>query len=171
GHTVTGCLGYVVAALELAEQVAALGLAAEKVVLVTAVGTGGTLAGLMAGLHLISSPMQLLGIDIGKLWKAFPASIARLAGDLCAVLGEPHEFHPTHVPMIAETYAGPGYSVMTEDTAVAIRTLAESEGILLDPVYTGKAFAGLLDLHQQANCTGLTPHLPAHGRFPGPLGV
>ncbi|MBX3060803.1 MAG: pyridoxal-phosphate dependent enzyme [Anaerolineae bacterium] len=146
GHTVTGCLGYVVAALELAAQVAALGLAADKVVVVTAVGTGGTLAGLMAGLQLIGSPIQLLGIDIGKLWKAFPASIARLAGDLCAVLGESHTFHPANVPMIAETYAGPGYSVLTEGTAVAIRTLAQAEGIILDPVYTGKAFAGLLDL-------------------------
>jgi D-cysteine desulfhydrase len=146
GHTVTGCLGYVVAAAELAAQVAALGLAAEKVVIVTAVGTGGTLAGLMAGLQLIGSPMQLLGIDIGKLWKAFPASIARLAGDLCAVLGEDHTFEPTAVPLIAETYAGPGYSVLTKETAVAIHTLAQSEGILLDPIYTGKAFAGLLDL-------------------------
>ncbi|MCL4264896.1 MAG: pyridoxal-phosphate dependent enzyme [Anaerolineae bacterium] len=146
GHTVIGCLGYVAAAVELAEQVTALGLAADKVVVVTAVGTGGTLAGLMAGLRLIGSPIQLLGLDIGKLWKTFPASIARLAGDLCAVLGEPHTFLPANVPMIAETYAGPGYSVMTQNTAVAIHTLAQSEGIILDPVYTGKAFAGLLDL-------------------------
>ncbi|NKQ36674.1 MAG: D-cysteine desulfhydrase family protein [Chloroflexi bacterium] len=147
GHTVTGCLGYVVAALELQEQVEALGL--ERVMLVTAVGTGGTLAGLMAGFHLLHSPIRLLGIDIGKLWKAFPASIARLASDLCAALGEPYTFAPADVPMIEGEYAGPGYGVFTEDTAVAIRTLAQTEGIILDPVYTGKAFAGLLDLIRQ----------------------
>ncbi|HFE67346.1 MAG TPA: pyridoxal-phosphate dependent enzyme, partial [Chloroflexi bacterium] len=72
-----------------------------------------------------------------------------LASDLCAALGEPHTFAPADVPMIEGTYAGPGYSVFTEDTAVAIRTLAQTEGIILDPVYTGKAFAGLLDLIRQ----------------------
>ncbi len=168
GHTVTGCLGYVAAAIELAAQVATLGLAAEQVVVVTAVGTGGTLAGLMAGLRLLGSPIQLVGIDIGKLWKAFPASIARLAGDLCAVLGESHTFQPSHVPMIAETYAGPGYSVMTEGTAVAIRTLAQSEGIILDPVYTGKAFAGLLDLIAKGHFSPDTHLIFLHtGGLPG----
>ncbi|HUM69768.1 MAG TPA: pyridoxal-phosphate dependent enzyme [Chloroflexota bacterium] len=168
GHTVTGGLGYVAAALELAEQVAALGLATEKVVVVTAVGTGGTLAGLMAGLRLIDSPIQLVGIDIGKLWKTFPASIARLAGDLCAVLGESHTFQPANVPMIPEIYDGPGYGVMTEGTAVAIRTLAQSEGIILDPVYTGKAFAGLLDLIAKGRFSPDTPLIFLHtGGLPG----
>jgi D-cysteine desulfhydrase len=146
GHSVTGCLGYVVGALELAEQVATLGLAAEQVVVVAAAGTGGTLAGLMAGLRLIGSPIQLVGIDIGKLWKAFPDSIARLASALSATLGENHTFQPATVPLIPEVYAGPGYGVLAAETAVAIRTLAQTEGILLDPVYTGKAFAGLLNL-------------------------
>lgn len=168
GHTVTGCLGYVAAAAELAAQVAALGLVAAKVVIITAVGTGGTLAGLMAGLRLIGSPIQLLGIDIGKLWKAFPVSIARLAGDLCAVLGERHIFQPTAVPLIAETYAGPGYSVLTEETAVAIHTLAQTEGILLDPVYTGKAFAGMLDLIAKGHFSADTQLIFLHtGGLPG----
>lgn len=147
GHTVTGCLGYVEAALELQAQVEAAEL--ERVTLVTAVGTGGTLAGLMAGFHLLQSPVRLLGIDIGKLWQAFPASIARLASDLCTALGEPHTFAPADVPVIEGVYAGPGYSVFTEETEEAIRILAQTEGIILDPVYTGKAFAGLLDLTRQ----------------------
>ncbi len=168
GHTVTGSLGYVDAALEIHEQVGVLGLTAQKTVVVTAVGTGGTLAGLMAGLHLIRSPIQLLGIDIGKLWKAFPASIARLASDLCAVLGDAHEFRATAVPMIEATYAGPGYSLMPRETAVAIQALAQSEGILLDPVYTGKAFAGLLDLIQKGNFSPESHLIFLHtGGFPG----
>lgn len=168
GHTVTGGLGYVDAALEIHEQVRALGLAAQKTVVVTAVGTGGTLAGLMAGLHLMHSPIQLLGIDIGKLWKAFPASIARLASDLCAVLGDAHEFRATAVPLIEATYAGPGYSLITRETAVAIHTLAQTEGVLLDPVYTGKAFAGLLDLMQKGSFSPETHLIFLHtGGFPG----
>lgn len=168
GHSVTGCLGYVEAALELHRQVSELGLPLEKVTVITAVGTGGTLAGLMAGLHLINSPVCVLGIDVGKLWKAFPASIAHLASDLCARLGEPHKFVPADVPMIGKTYVGPGYSVFTSAAARAIRTLARHEGILLDPVYTGKAFAGMLDLVRNGR------FLPDHhliflhtGGFPG----
>ncbi len=90
GHNAVGCLGYMAGARELHEQVMALGL--EQVTVVTAVGAGGTLAGLMAGLALLDSPIKPLGIDVGKLWKAFPASIARLAGELCTALGQPHTF-------------------------------------------------------------------------------
>ena len=146
GHTPVGCLGYVDAALELHEQIEAMDWDAEKVTLVTAVGTGGTLAGLMAGLRLINSPLNLLGIDIGKLWKAFPSSLAHLATEICAILGATETFLAEDVPMIEATYAGPGYSILTDETKDAIRTLAQTEGILLDPVYTGKAFAGMLDL-------------------------
>ena len=143
GRSIAGCLGYVAGALELHEQVAALGL--EKVTVVTAVGSGGTLAGLMAGFSLLDSPIKLLGIDVGKLWRAFPASIAKLAGQLCAALGQPHTFRAEDVPLIEDRYVGPGYAVLTTESVQAIRSLARREGIILDPVYTGKAFAGLLD--------------------------
>ena len=56
--------------------------------LVVAAGSGGTLAGLMAGLTLLDSQLTVLGIDVGKLWRAFPASIARLAEELCARLSD-----------------------------------------------------------------------------------
>ena len=143
GHSVIGCLGYVDAARELHEQVMALGL--ERVTVVTAVGSGGTLAGLMAGLALLHSPIRLLGIDVGKLWQTFPASIASLASKLCATLGQPYTFRAKDVPIIEGTYVGPHYAALTTESTRAIRTLARSEGILLDPVYTGKAFAGMLN--------------------------
>ncbi len=103
----------------------------------------------MAGFHLIQSPIQLLGIDIDKIWKGIPASIARLASGICRALGEAHTFSAEAVPIIPEIYAGPGFGDLTEATAVAIRTLAQTEGVLLDPVFTGKAFAGVLDLADQ----------------------
>lgn len=146
GHNVTGCLGYVDAARELHQQVAAAGLPPDQTTVVTAAGTGGTLAGLIAGFTLLQSPLRVLGLDIGKLWKRFPASLARLAGALCAALGEERSFRPQTIPLIEGTYAGPGYATFTAETGRAITTLAQAEGIVLDPVYTGKAFAGLLDL-------------------------
>ena len=149
GHNVTGCLGYVDAARELREQVQAAGLPPQRTTVVTAAGTGGTLAGLVAGLALLQSPLRVLGLDVGKLWKAFPASLARLAGALCTTLGEDHVFRPQQIPLIEAVYAGPGYAAFTPKTGRAIATLAQTEGILLDPVYTGKAFAGLLDLVAQ----------------------
>ena len=146
GHSVTGCLGYVAAALEIHNQSAALNLPLDKITILTAVGTGGTLAGLLAGLQLLNSPINVLGLDIGKLWKAFPSSLARLTNSLHEVIGSVGHNQAQTMPLIEKTYAGPAYAHPTAQTKVAIKLLAQSEGILLDPVYTGKAFAGLLDL-------------------------
>jgi D-cysteine desulfhydrase family pyridoxal phosphate-dependent enzyme len=144
GHNWRGCLGYVRAAVELDEQARAMGI--ENAHIVVAAGSGGTLAGLMAGLALLASPLRLVGIDVGKLWKGFPPSIARLASEICARLGEPHQFAPRDVPLIEVTYVGQAYAVPSEQGNAALKRLARTEGILLDPVYTAKAFAGLLDL-------------------------
>jgi D-cysteine desulfhydrase family pyridoxal phosphate-dependent enzyme len=146
GHSWLGCLGYVSAALEIETQARKQGV--ENAHLVVAAGSGGTMAGLMAGMHLDSSDMQLTGIDVGKLWKGFPASIARLASEICSHLEQPYHFSPSQVPLIEGTYVGKGYAIPTAGCQEAISRLAQAEGILLDPVYTGKAFAGLLDLIQ-----------------------
>ena len=147
GHSWRGCLGYVRAAVEIDCQARTLGI--ERASLVVAAGSGGTLAGLMAGLALAGSELGLLGIDVGKLWKAFPPAIGRLAEELCGRLGQPQAFGGAQVPLIERTYVGPGYGVRSQAADAAIRRLAESEGILLDPIYTGKAFAGMLDLCQR----------------------
>ncbi len=142
GHTWLGGLGYVRAAFEIDDQAHALGL--ERAHLVLAAGSGGTLAGLMAGMALCGSDIQLLGIDVGKLWKAFPASIASLAAEICRRLGRPHPFSARQVPLIEETYVGERYGAPSEAGQCAMKRLARLEGLLLDPVYTAKAFAGLL---------------------------
>jgi L-cysteate sulfo-lyase len=144
GYSWRGCLGYVGAALELDEQVEALGL--ERPWLVLAAGTGATLAGLLAGCVLAGSSLRLLGIDVGALWKRFPASIARTAGKVCARLGSERRFAPSDVPIVERAYVGEGYAVPSTGGVAAIELLARLEGIRLDTVYTGKAFAGLLDL-------------------------
>ncbi len=149
GHSVTGCLGYVEATCEIYEQLLALGLPLDKCTIVTAVGTGGTLAGLMAGLSLLGNPFRVLGIDIGNLWKAFPKSIANLSTKLCAYFGSQESFRASDVPIIERRYVGFAYAHPTAESTLAIQMLAQTEGILLDPVYTGKAFAGMIDLIEQ----------------------
>lgn len=152
GHTWLGCLGYVQAALEIHQQAEALGIGNAH--LVTAAGTGGTLAGLLAGLHLLHSPLRTLGIDVGKLWKGFPASLARLTTEICRHLGEERTFQASEIPLLENIYAAPKYGQPSQACLDAIRTLAQTEGILLDPVYTGKAFSGLLDLIQRGSLGG-----------------
>lgn len=144
GHNSLGALGYVDGALEIEMQCCQAGL--RDAYVVTAAGSGGTLAGLLAGLTLGGSGLRPVGIDVGKLWKGFPASIARLATDTAALLGERRAFSPAEVILIEERYVGTCYGAPCPAGQAALRQLAAFEGILLDPVYTAKAFAGMLDL-------------------------
>jgi D-cysteine desulfhydrase family pyridoxal phosphate-dependent enzyme len=160
GHSWRGCLGYVHAAIEIESQARAVGI--ENAYLVMAAGTGSTLAGLLAGLTLMDSHLHPLGIDVGKLWKGFPASLARLAGEICEHLGVHRVFGPGAIPLLEETYAVPKYGVPSPFGQEAILRLARLEGILLDPVYTGKAFAGLLDLIDKGTLGSTEPIIFLH---------
>ncbi|MDW8319007.1 MAG: pyridoxal-phosphate dependent enzyme [Anaerolineae bacterium] len=160
GHHWLGCLGYVAAAAELDQQARSLGIGDARVVV--AAGSGGTLAGLLAGFTLIGSGLRPLGVDVGKLWRSFPASIARLATELCRRLGQPHAFTPEQVPLVEGVYVGPRYGVPSAAGNAAIERLARAEGVLLDPIYTGKAFAGLLDLAAQGVLAADEPAIFLH---------
>jgi D-cysteine desulfhydrase family pyridoxal phosphate-dependent enzyme len=160
GHSWRGCLGYVRAALEIQTQAQALGI--DNAHLVTASGTGGTLAGLLAGLTLIDSQLHLLGIDVGKLWKGFPISIAHLTTEICARLGVKRVFGAEEIPLVEKVYAAPQYGTPSLSCCTAIRRLARTEGILLDPIYTGKAFAGLLDLIEKGQLGSDEPVIFLH---------
>jgi len=83
---------------------------------------------------------------VGKLWKGFPISLAHLTTDICQRLGENLTFEADDIPLLENVYAVPRYGEPSEGGLKAIRKLASMEGILLDPVYTAKAFAGMLDL-------------------------
>ncbi len=160
GYSWRGGLGYVRAAIEIETQARALGIEDAHVVL--AAGTGGTLAGLIAGLTLMRSSLQLLAIDVGMLWKEFPTSLARLTEEVCTHLGEKHAFDASGIPLLERTYAAPKYGIPSPRGQDAIRKLARLEGILLDPVYTGKAFAGLLDLIEQGKLGSNEPIIFLH---------
>ncbi len=146
GHTPLGGLGYVAAALELHRQIGEAGLDAGKTVIVVPAGTGGTLAGLAAGFSLLNAPIRVVGIDIGKLWQDFTRSTAHFAAEICQLLGKRLSFSETDFPLIEGRFAGAGYAIPHESMWKATKLLAQSEGIVLDPVYSGKAFAGMLAL-------------------------
>jgi 1-aminocyclopropane-1-carboxylate deaminase/D-cysteine desulfhydrase-like pyridoxal-dependent ACC family enzyme len=166
GHSVRGALGYVRAAFELDEQARALGIQDAQVIV--AAGTGGTLAGLMAGLALHKSALRVTAIDVGGLWKNCRLSIAHLASETCARLGERVTFQAQDVPLIEARYVGERYAVMTAECRTAIEMLARQEGIFLDPVYTGKAFAGMLDLIERDELKRDAPIIFLHtGGTPG----
>ena len=94
--------------------------------------------------------------------------MAQIANDALELLGLPSSVEPADVSLIERTYVGRGYAVPTSDGTAAIRRLARSEGLLLDPTYTGKAFAGLLDLHASGHFGAEEPVIFWHtGGLPG----
>jgi L-cysteate sulfo-lyase len=143
GSNPVGALGYVNAALELITQANDAGLLLHHVVHAT--GSAGTQAGLIAGLAGIRSGVPLLGIGVRAPREKQEDNVFKLAcatAKLCGIEGAVAREH-----VVANCdYVGPGYGVSTEASIDAIRTLARLEGILLDPVYSGKAMAGLIDL-------------------------
>lgn len=142
GSSPTGCLGYAAAVLEIARQERKAGWSFDHIVLPN--GSGGTQAGLVAG-H------AALGLDPGRV-RAYtvlaPAETAldttrRLAADTLALL-RPGLALAEDAVRIDGSQLGPGYGVPTEGMHAALSELARTEGLLIDPVYGGKAFAGLL---------------------------
>lgn len=136
-------MGYVNAALELVTQANDLGLAVDHVVHAT--GSAGTQAGLVAGLRGMRSGVPLLGIGVRAPRDRQEENVFKLAcatAELCGIAGAVERQH-----VIANCdYIGTGYGISTPGSIEAIKTLARLEGILLDPVYSGKAMAGLIDL-------------------------
>lgn len=143
GSTPVGALGYANAVVELASQAASRGLRVDH--LVHATGSAGTQAGLVAGLHAINSDVRLLGIGV----RAPKDKQETMVHDLACRTAE-HMGMRGGVPREAVAancdYVGPGYGLPTPGMLEAVELLARTEGLLLDPVYSGKGMAGLIDL-------------------------
>ena len=143
GSNPTGALGYVNAALELITQANDLGLKIDHVVHAT--GSAGTQAGLIVGLAGIRSGVPLLGV--GREGSAGTPGEKRLRAGLRHRRSVRRGWRIARDDVMANCdYVGPGYGISTPASIEAIETLARLEGILLDPVYSGKAMAGLIDL-------------------------
>ena len=142
GSNATGALGYVNCAFELVSQANDRGLVIDH--LVTATGSAGTQAGLITGLKAINAGIPLLGMGVRAPKDKQEENVFNLALKTAEKLGCPDVVKRGDV--IADTsYVGAGYGIPRADTLEAIRMFAELEAILLDPVYSGKAAAGLID--------------------------
>ncbi len=138
-----GASGYAVAMLELLGQCRNQRVSFGH--LVVASGSGGTHGGLLAGRALFGYPGTIHGVSVRHPADAQASRIEALANDTLAYL-ESDARVPGEAVNVADEWVGPGYSIPDERTVEAIRLFAETEGILLDPVYTGKAAAGLIGM-------------------------
>ncbi|GAB4286253.1 MAG: D-cysteine desulfhydrase [Roseovarius sp.] len=143
GSNPTGALGYVNCALEMLGQFVERGLAVDHIVHAT--GSAGTQAGLITGLKAMNADIPLLGIGVRAPRPKQEEAVFNLAVRTAERLGCAGVVAREDV--VANTdYVGPGYGLPGEDTLEAIALFAELEAILLDPVYSGKGAAGLIDL-------------------------
>ena len=113
--------------------------------IVFASSSGGTQAGLVLGARAFGYPGKVLGISVDEPQRDLQVRVAKLASETSERLGPRNEFAPDEVLVNAD-YCAPGYGVMTGAEHEAIQLFAKNEGLLLDPVYTGRAAAGLIDL-------------------------
>ena len=143
GSDPVGACGYASALEELRQQTASLGV--EPGAIVVASSSGGTQAGLVAGAWALGWNVPILGISIDETETHLQAMVADLATKTADRLGKPHSFDPAEI-LVSADYLGAGYGVVGDLERGAIRLMAQTEGILLDPVYTGRAFGGLLDI-------------------------
>lgn len=160
GSTPLGALGYVKAVEEARIQLHALGLLHLGVDMVTAMGSGGTLAGLLLGAHMYMPKTHLTGISVvlgEDYMRNRITKIATQAAEMLDVSAPDMSMMTLH-----GGYVGEAYGIPTPEAKAAILLTAQTEGILLDPVYTGKAMAGLIDLARKGEIGSDRPVLFWH---------
>jgi D-cysteine desulfhydrase len=139
GSSPTGALGYAFAMEEFIKQ----NVRADWILFGTS--SGGTHAGLVLGQRVFGFKGRVLGISIDESEEWLKSHVSKLASEASERLGARIEFTPAEVLANAD-YCGAGYGVLTDAEREAVRLFAKYEGLLLDPVYTGRAAAGMIDL-------------------------
>ncbi len=149
-----GVLAYAAAMQELVDQMQSVGVEFGRVVL--AVGTGGTYAGLLLGAELLDLDIDIIGISVLRTADALTERIRDMLERVCS---EYPEF-ATRVrrPItVTDSFLGPGYGVLDAPTRLAVRSFAATEGIVFDPVYTGRAAAGLVHMLSSGELDATVP--------------
>jgi D-cysteine desulfhydrase len=139
GSSPIGALGYAFAMDEFMQQ----GVHADWMVFGTS--SGGTHAGLVLGQRLHGYTGKVLGISIDEPREWLTSHVSALAAQASELVGRSIGFTPDDV-LATDTYCQAGYGVLTDGEREAVKLFARTEGLLLDPVYTGRAAAGLIDL-------------------------
>ena len=143
GSNPIGATGYVACAEEILNQMFEKGLKIDRVV--CASGSTGTHAGLITGLYGNNSNIPVIGVNVSRKKDEQEEMVYDLVRQTAAHVGIKSEI-PRDAVLCFGDYVGPGYSLPTPAMTEAVRMLARLEGVLMDPVYTGKAMAGFIDL-------------------------
>ncbi len=152
GSSALGSLGYVRAMEEALDQLSHAGIQIDTMVLASS--SAGTQAGLVLGAALREYKGQILGISIDSLQVELAARVRRLAVDACTICRP--DLAATDLDLqiaVNDRYLGHGYAKVGELEREAIRLVARTEGLLLDPVYTGRAMGGMIDLIRRGALT------------------
>ena len=151
GSNAIGALGYVDCAREIVVQADELDLAIDLIV--TATGSAGTHAGLVAGLAVLGADIPVLGIGVRAPKDRQEANVLKLAKETAALLGHPDRVKDEMVVADCD-YVGAGYGLIDQAVVDALVLAARTDAILLDPVYTGKAMKGLIALARAGTFEG-----------------
>ena len=168
GHPPLGALGYVVAAQEIVSQLTAMGQAVSEIVVAS--GSGHTHAGLLFGLRMLGSSIRVLGICVRRDSGAQALRIRARCREISELLEVQSPVTDADI-YLQDDFLAPGYGQLNPPTREAIKLGAHHEALLLDPVYTGKSFAGCLQRAQELDSqdtllfvhTGGTPGIFAYG--------
>jgi len=147
GSNVIGSLGYLRCANEILQQLGETNLNIDRIVLAS--GSAGTQAGLLAGLIAAQVDIPVLGISVSRSTEAQKQLVEDLLRQTLTTLDLDPKLADGKVITNGD-YVGDGYGIPTPGMVDAVKRCAQLEGLLLDPVYTGKAMAGLIDLCSQA---------------------
>ncbi len=151
GSNRIGALGYVDCALELMSQANSEGIVIDHVVHAT--GSAGTQAGLIVGLKASYANIPLLGIGVNAPKDVQEEKVYKLAADTAEYVGAAGVVQRDDIVANCD-YVGEGYGIPTKAMNDAVMLLARLEGLLLDPVYSGKGLAGMIDLIGKGYFTG-----------------
>jgi L-cysteate sulfo-lyase len=146
GSNGVGATGYVLAMMELMEQLGATQHRVDHIVFASS--SGGTQAGMMLGARVAEFGGQLHGVSIDKDDRervSYEEEVAQIANECAQYIGSDVRLTRQHIEIISG-YTGEGYGIVGNLEREAIRLMARSEGIILDPVYTGRAFGASVDL-------------------------
>ena len=153
GSNAVGALGYVDCAREIVVQADEMDLEVHRIV--TATGSAGTHAGLVAGLAVMGADIPVLGIGVRAPKDRQEANVFKLAEETAALLGQPGRV--TRDMVVADCdYVGEGYGLIDQGVIDALTLAARLDGIVLDPVYSGKAMKGLIALARAGQFKGET---------------
>ena len=143
GSNLTGALGFAAGYCEFKEQQEAMSIAPFDYIF-HSTGSGGTMAGLLVGQALMEGKESIISVSCSKKGKIYEDKVMNLANALLAHLGQDQKINPVTLK-VEEGYYGQGYEIPSAASTEALKLMARMEGVVLDPVYTAKAFAGLLD--------------------------